>query len=141
MIIELSMCEEDRAALGGPEWVRLDVERVMDTPARDLIRWEAECGYPIERAMDDIRDSRPPAASTLVLLWLARKQGGDLSGGQLDDGRPEPYTRLTSVRTLRVAIRRTRDVEPAPESDDNKVYVAGLAGDTDAIPPASTPAP
>ncbi|MDG4784360.1 hypothetical protein O7626_00170 [Micromonospora sp. WMMD1102] len=129
MIIELRMCDEDREVLGGPEWVQLDTERVMDTPARDLIRWESECGYPIEQAMADIRDSRPPAASTLVLLWLARKQGGDLSGGQLDDGRPEPYSRLASVRTLRVSIRRARDDEPAPEAE------------ADAIPPESAPAP
>ncbi|MDG4784433.1 hypothetical protein O7626_00535 [Micromonospora sp. WMMD1102] len=130
MIIELRMCDEDRAVLGGPEWVQLDTERVMDTPAKDLIRWEAECAYPIEQAIRDIRDSRPPAASTLVLLWLARKQGGDLAGG-VDEatGQPERYARLMSVRTLRVATRAAVQPEPAPEAE------------VDAIPPESTPAP
>lgn len=136
MIYELSLCEEDREQLGGPEWVQLDTERVLDTPAGDLVRWEAECAYPIERALADLGNSTPPAASTLVLLWLARKQGGDLAGGiDEDTGRPESYRRLASVRTLRVRIRRARIAEPS-----EKIYVAGQS-EGDAIPPASTPAP
>jgi hypothetical protein len=114
MIIELSMCEADRETLGGPEWIPLDVDRLLDTPADQLIRWEAETGYPIERAISQIETGRPQAAATLVMLWLARKQGGDLAGGQTDDGLPEPYARLATVRTLRVSIRSGQgaDVDP-----------------------------
>lgn len=130
MIIELSMCTADRDRLGGPEWIRLDTERVMDTPARDLIRWEAECGYPIERAMSDAADMAPPATATLILLWLARKQGGDLAGGiDEETGRPEAFRRLLEVRTMRVRIRRAQDVEPAPAESEG-----------DAVPPGSSPA-
>lgn len=125
MILELSMCEADRDRLGGPEWVRLDTERLMDSPAADLMRWEAECAYPIERALSDAGNGAPPATSTLVLLWLARKQGGDPAGGiDEETGRPEAYQRLLGVRTLRVRMRRGRDVEP----------------EGDAVPPGTLPA-
>lgn len=113
-IIELSMCAEDRKALGGPEWIPLDVDRLLDTPAETLIRWEAETGYPIERAISQIETGRPQSAATLVMLWLARKQGGDLTGGQLDDGTPEPYVRLAKVKTLRVSIRSAQGADADP---------------------------
>lgn len=126
MIIELNMCDADREALGGPEQLRLDTERVLDTPADILIRWEAECGYPIEGALKQIRTSTPEAAAVLVVLWLARKQAGPDGGGQSDDGVPEPYRALAKVKTLRVGTRFVFDDQPE---------------DADAIPPASTPAP
>lgn len=114
MIIELSMCEADRKTLGGPEWIPLDVDRLLDTPAEQLIRWEAETGYPIERAISQLETGRPQAAAVLVMLWLARKQGGDLAGGQLDDGAPEPYARLAKVKTLRVSTRYAKGADVNP---------------------------
>ena len=121
MIIELSMCETDRRELGGPEWVQLDIDRLLDTPASTLIRWEQETGVAIERAISELNGARPGAAAVLTLLWVARKQGGDLAGGQLEDGTPEPYARLVSVRTLRVGLRRAAvqvgdDVDPPVRS-------------------------
>jgi len=128
VIIELSMCEADRSDLGGPEWLRLDTDRVLDTPGGTLIRWEAETRYPVERALGDaLSSNHPPAAAVLVLLWLARKQGGVDAGGQDDDGRPESYTRLAQVKTLRTRIRSAREPEPTVEDD--------------AVPPETSPAP
>ena len=124
----MSMCEADRSDLGGPEWLRLDTDRLLDTPAKTLIRWEAETRYPIERAYNEINTGAIPAAAVLVLLWVARKQGGDSAGGMDEDtGKPEAYTRLADVKTMRVQIRSVRDPEPVE--------------DADAVPPENSPAP
>nr|MDT0658023.1 hypothetical protein [Micromonospora sp. DSM 115978] len=129
MIIELQMCLEDRERLGGPEWIPLDTDRVMDTPAAQLITWEAECGYPIEKALSTIGSNTPPAAAVLVLLWLARKQGGDLVGGHDPETRmPERYARLTGVRTLRVGYRYP-DLAAAVDEPEG-----------DVVPPGDSPA-
>lgn len=125
MIIELKMADPDRKELGGPEWLPLDIDRLLDTPADKLIRWESEAEFAIERAISELNGGRPTASAVLVLLWIARKQGGDLAGGQLDDGTPEPYARLESVRTLRVSIRKARvqaesgDVDPPVRSSED----------------------
>lgn len=131
MIVELSMCPEDREALGGPEWLRLDTDRVLDTPAGTLIRWETETGYAIERAVRvDLNSGTPSAAGVLTLLWIARKQAGPDGGGQSDDGVPEPYAALARVRTLRVQIRSAPGPKLAPAAEP----------EGDAVPPGGSPA-
>lgn len=118
-VIEIRLCDEDRERLGGPEWIRLDVDRLFDTAASMLERWEDECGYSVERAAMQCIDPTPPARAVRVLVWLARKQGGDLAGGiDPDTGRPEAYARLADLRTMRVRMRDAStpeaDVDPPP---------------------------
>lgn len=130
-IIELRMCDEDRKKYGGPEWTPLDFDRVMDTPAGMLRRWELETGYPIERAIDEA-GSGAPAIATQILLWLSRKQTGD--GADEDTGMPEAFARLNDLRTMRVGVRRAAEPEVDAVPPD-RVYVAGME------PPARTPQP
>lgn len=116
MKIDLRLSDDDRKRFGGPEWVTLDTERVRDNDARTLMRWEAECGL-IEAALDAIGGDLN-TGHVLVLLWLARKQGGDLTGGQMDDGKPEPFTRLLDVHTLRIGMRLTPGDAAPPDPSE-----------------------
>lgn len=126
MKIDLLLGEEDRKRYGAPEVLVLDPDQVRDNPARNLIRWEAETGYPIERALNQIETDAPTASAVMVCVWLARKQAGADGGGQDDEGRPESFTSLADLRTLRIGTR----VHVEPEQ------LAG--GDVD--PPATSPA-
>lgn len=132
--IELRMCDEDRARYGGPEWIPLDLDRLVDAPASTLERWEEEVGYAIELACAQAGATHPPSRPVRILVWLARKQGGDLAGG-IDErtGRPESFARLADLRTMQVRIR---DIStPDPEAvDANPPAVA-------ATPPEDSPAP
>lgn len=131
MLIDLLLCDEDRQRYGAPEALLLDTERLRDQPAKMLIRWEAECGYSIERALAELISSdTPPAAAVMVCVWLARKQMGPDGGGQGDDGRPELYSALQDLKTMRLGYRLHQ--EPEPEQPEP-------AGD-DADPPAPSPA-
>lgn len=124
MKIDLLLCEEDRQRFGAPEVLVLDTDRVRNTPAGLLIRWEAETNYAIERALDQL-GSGAPAAAVLVWVWLARKQMGPDGGGQSDEGRPEPFAALIELRTMLATVRL--HVEPE--------QIAG----GDAVPPATSP--
>lgn len=125
MKLDILLCEEDRERFGAPEVLVLDLDRVRDTPGRMLTRWEGETGYAIERALNEL-DYGAPAAAVLVCVWLARKQmGADGGGGVGDDGRPEPFSALGELRTLKAGVRS--HVEPEP-----------MAGG-DAVPPATSP--
>jgi hypothetical protein len=125
MKLELRINEDDRKKLDipGPEWLMLDTDWVRDQPADYLMRWEAECGYAIERAINEMADAMS-AHAVLVLLWLARKQGGYEAGGRDDDGDPEAFSALQHIRTMRVSAR---------------LFAEPKAGDAD--PPATTPEP
>lgn len=128
MKIDLRLCDEDREKFGGPEWVTLDIDRVRDTDARTLIRWEAECNGSIEAALSSIY-GEITAGQVIVLMWLARKQGGDLTGGQLDDGTPEPYSRLLAIRPFRVGMRRTPgDAGPPDQSEPSSPAAESESG-------------
>lgn len=131
--IELRMCDDDRTRFGGPEWVSLDLDRLIDLPASTLERWEEEAGYAIELACAQAGATHPPAKPVRILVWLARKQGGDLAGG-IDEhtGRPESFARLAEMRTMQVRIRDASTSEP--EADANPPAVA-------ATPPGASPAP
>ncbi|HEU4422067.1 MAG TPA: hypothetical protein VFR67_05945 [Pilimelia sp.] len=116
--LEISLCEEDRKRLGGPEWLTLDVDRVYDTPASMLERWEMETGYAIERAMLEVgQTGAPPARATRVVVWLARKQAGVDGGGTDEEGRPESFSRLADLRTMQVAIRYAARPEAGDAGD------------------------
>lgn len=122
MKIDITLSDEDRERYKAPETLLLDMDRLRDQPARMLMRWEAECGYSIERALTEITVSAtPPAAAVLVCVWLARRQMGADGGGQGDDGQPEAYATLADLRTMRVGY--CRHVEP----------------EADALPPESSP--
>jgi hypothetical protein len=123
MLLDFLLCEEDREKYRAPDALVLDTEKLRDQPASMLIRWEAECGYSVERALNEIVASNtPPAAAVLVCVWLARKQMGADGGGQDDDGRPESYPALADLRTMRVGYRLHEleadalPPEPSPES-------------------------
>lgn len=127
MKIELLLSDEDRQRYRAPEVLILDTDRVHDTPARLLIRWEAEAGgYSIERALTElVASNTPPAAAVVMAVWLARKQMGVDGGGVDEDtGRPEAYGALLDLRPHRVGIR---------------AHAAEPVGD-DADPPGSSPA-
>lgn len=126
MKIDLLLCDEDQKQYGAPDVLVLDMDRVRDTPARMLMRWEAETRYPIERALNQIVSDSPLAVAVLVCVWLARKQMGVDGGGQGDDGRPELFARLADLRTMRVGTRIHVDPEPLDGGDVN--------------PPAGSPA-
>lgn len=128
-IIEIRMSDADRKRYGGPEWLTLDADRIVDTPASILERWEDEIGSPVELILAQAGLSYPPARAVRAAVWLARKQMGDLGGGVDDSGRPERFSALADLRTIKV---QTRDAAPAVEPEDD-----------DADPPAGagTPAP
>jgi hypothetical protein len=116
---EFRIADDDRKKLEipGPEWLLLDTDWVRDQPAERLIRWEAECGYSIDLAINQINLTMP-AAATLVLVWLARKQGGYAAGGFDDDGDPTPFSSLQNIKTMRVALRayKAADADPPAEA-------------------------
>jgi hypothetical protein len=112
---EFRIADDDRKKLDipGPEWLVLDTDWVRDQPAEYVIRWEGECGYSIEHALAQIGLTMP-AKATLVLVWLARKQGGFDAGGRTDDGDPEAFDSLSHVRTMRVSLRAHKAVDADP---------------------------
>jgi len=118
VIIEIRMHEEDRKKLDipGPEWLTLDFDWARDQPAERLVRWEAECGYSIERALNEAGKSMGSLAC-LVLIWVARKQGGLDAGGRTDDGDPEPFAALKDVRTMRVDLRNKKAADADPPAE------------------------
>jgi hypothetical protein len=106
VLLDFLLSEEDRERFKAPDVLVLDTDKVRDQPAKMLIRWEAECGYSIERALNElVASNTPPAAAVLVCVWLARKQMGADGGGQDDEGRPEAYASLADLRTIRVGYR------------------------------------
>lgn len=119
VVIEIRMGDEDRARYGGPEWLRLDCDRLVHTTALDLERWEDECGMSIEQALADVAQmTHPRARAVRVVTWLARKQGGDLSGGVDADGRPERFAALGELRTILVQFRlSTPEVDADPPGE------------------------
>lgn len=116
---EFRIADEDRNKLDipGPEWLLLDSDWVRDQPADSLMRWEDECGYAIDLALAQIGPAMP-AKTVLVLLWLARKQGGYPAGGRTHDGDPAPFDELKHVRTMRVSARmhKAADADPPAEA-------------------------
>jgi hypothetical protein len=76
IILELRMCDADREKYGGAEWIRLDVDKLLDLSAKQLRLYEAQTGYPIERAVNEAGPGMP-AVALQVLVWLGRKQSGD----------------------------------------------------------------
>lgn len=131
MKIELRIEEEDRKKLDipGPEWLLLDTEWVRDQPAERLMRWEAECGFAVERALAEI-GSAMSAQGTLVLVWLARKQGGFNAGGRTDDGDPEPFAALSHVRTMRISARRFKAVDADPPAEATSQEPSSESGES-----------
>lgn len=118
-VIEFRLSDKDRERLGGDEWLPLDLSRLYDEPAHRLERWEAECGYAIDRACAELVRGRPPAKAVRVLVWIARKQTGD--GSDPDSGQPEAFAKLQDLRTLPVQFRDRVEPEAA-----------------DAVPPAES---
>lgn len=118
-VLEIRLSDEDRKRYEADEWISLDVDRVLDTPAGMLKRWEQETNYPIERAIDQVGGGLP-AVATQILVWLARKQDG--SGNDPATGRPETFGRLDDLKTMRVQLRRAVEAE----------------ADADAVPPAES---
>jgi hypothetical protein len=115
------MCDSDREKYGGAEWVRLDVDKLLDMPAKKLRTYELQTGYPIERAIDQA-GAGMPAVAAQVLVWMARKQSGDNRNNP--DGTAEPFSALDELKTMRIGLRRA-DVET----------------EDDAVPPDSSPQP
>jgi hypothetical protein len=113
IIIELRMCDSDRERYGGEEWIRLDVEKLLDMPASKLRLYESQTGYPIERSIDQAGPGMP-AVATQVLMWLARKQSGDNRNSP--SGEAEPFAALDDLKAMRVSLRRAKD-EDEPEED------------------------
>lgn len=117
-LIEVRMCDEDRKEYGGPEWTTLDVDRLFDSPAALLERWEAETGYAIERAAAECALAFPPAKAVRTIVWLARKQHGANADAIDDDGQPEPFARLQDLKTMKVRIRDVAgDADPPDQSE------------------------
>lgn len=115
--IEVRLCDEDRERFGGPEWTSLDMDRLLDSPAHMLARWEREMGgYAIMRALVECGDPYPPAKAVQAVTWLARKQHGSNADAVGDDGQPESFARLGEMKTMKVRIRdlvvEDDDVDP-----------------------------
>lgn len=129
-VIELSMCDADREKYGGPEWVSLDVDRLYDTPASYIERWERETGgYAIERALAE-GGGFAPAKAVRVLMWLARKQSGaNADAVDPDTGDPESFARLADLRTLQVRIRRARPELPEDDAVPPSAPAEATSGD------------
>lgn len=113
IILELRMCDADRERFGGQEWIRLDVEKVLDLSSKKLRLYESQTGYPIERAIDQAGPGMPAVAAQ-VLVWMARKQSGDHRNNP--DGTAEPFAALDDLKTMRLSLRRAED-EPEEDVD------------------------
>jgi hypothetical protein len=114
IVIEMRLCDQDRERYGGPEWMRLDVDKLLDLPARQLRRYEGQTGYPIERAIDQAGPGMPAVAGQ-VLVWLARKQNG--LHRNTPTGEAEPFDALDDLKTMRMAMRRAADEQPGDDAD------------------------
>lgn len=114
LVIELRMCDADRDRYGGAEWIRLDVEKVLDLPAKTLRLYERQTDYAIERAIDQAGPGMP-AVATQVLFWLARKQSGDNRNNP--SGEAERFAALDEMKTGRASLRRAADEPDEPEDD------------------------
>lgn len=71
--IRFRMCDEDRDAYGGPEWVTFDRERFKHLPGSELMAFEAATGFPLTGYFDDRIDS---AHGQRARLWVARRMAG-----------------------------------------------------------------
>jgi hypothetical protein len=116
VIIELRLSDEDRARLGGEEWIRFDTDKVMHTSARQLKTWEQQTNYPIDRAIASIGTGGMSAIAMQIVVWLARKQSGDNRNNQA--GTAEPFTALDDIMPMLVESRYAADVPVEAEDDD-----------------------
>lgn len=114
IILELRMCDSDREKYGGEEWIRLDVDKLLDLPAKTLRLYERQTDYPIERAIEEA-GAGMPAVACQVLFWLARKQSGD--SRNTPAGTAEHFGALDDLKTMRTALRRAAVEEAEPEDD------------------------
>lgn len=114
LMIELRMCDSDRERFGGEEWIRLDVDKVFDLPSKTLRLYEAQTGYPIERAIDQAGPGMP-SVGVQVLIWMARKQSGDSRNNP--DGTAEKFAALDDMKSMRVSMRRADDAEAEDDAD------------------------
>ncbi len=81
-VLRIRLCETDRDSYGGPEWVVLDTDALLDLPASELEQIEMTIGSAlapylafVERA--DARQARAMLARMRrVCVWLARRQAG-----------------------------------------------------------------
>jgi hypothetical protein len=64
------LSDADRERFGGPEWVELDPDALLNVPASQLAQWEAEF-HPL--TVLQAVNGRNSAAGLRALMWLARK--------------------------------------------------------------------
>jgi hypothetical protein len=131
------LCEADRQAFGhSGEWMPIDAEKILDTPAGRLEMWERQAGgYPIEMTLAEVNRGVMSAKACRMFVWIGRKQNGDC-GLKTDDGKPETYDAF-NPRTLRIEMQGPQDDPPAAEP----VEVEGEQPAGDPLPMAGEPDP
>lgn len=97
--------EADQARYGGPKWLRLVPEDLMDCPASRLAEWEREM-FPI--TLLSAIGERRSAASMRCLMWLARKFVPDAN---FEDEKLSQFD---------PAVLRARFMHEPPEEDQGK---------------------
>jgi hypothetical protein len=122
--IEVRLSDEDRERYGGPEWVRLDLDKLWKTPSSQLERWEEELGgnRSIALACGLVGLGRAqPAWAKRAVVWLARKQSGHNRYSQA--GTAETLASLADIQAMLVRIRDWEDpdapAEPAAVEEED----------------------
>lgn len=101
---KLSQADRDRYG-SSDEWMPIDIDRIMDTPAGRLESWErAAGGYALERVLLEVDTGILSARACRMLVWIGRKQNGDATLKTPDD-KPESYAAF-DPQTLRIEMTR-----------------------------------
>lgn len=120
--IEVRLSDEDREKYGGPEWVRLDLDKLWRTPSSQLERWEEQLGGTRSISMAvglTYRGRTAPAWAKRCVAWLARKQSGQNRNNAA--GTAETYAALADIQAMHVLIRDWEDPDAPAEAEVEEV--------------------
>jgi len=144
MAFSYRLCDADRARLGCPEWLPIelasstldDITYLSDRFGFDLEDWPEvlQGEIPFEAAgTPDAEDKRqPPKWATQAMLWLALHQA-DV---------PVAWEDVGKIQVLRVQRRVDEDDDPGKEpADDGPEKDPALTSDSSTTPPSSTSSP
>lgn len=114
----IRLCDADRERYGGPEWLNLEPDGLLDVPASQLAEWEREIGLSV---MQIINDDRLSAHAVRGATWIALRMAKvDLPYADFD-----PLT----LKARLLAHPPTTDAgkEPSPDGQPSPDFSAPAA--------------
>jgi hypothetical protein len=115
-VLQIRLCDEDRAAYGGPEWLVFDPERIRDLPVEELEEMEEASLISIGSMLDIVEstgDIPTTARFRRAAAWIALHCAGE----------EMPWGKFTP-RILRAQVRRQAGPPDGGPSADSSAAAA-----------------